>query len=72
MMIHLLCFPSLIKNQAGGKGALYIASLLIQLAVTQEKMETGETEKFIPMANRVKGVNLRALTVKNRGVSTIP
>ena len=59
-------FPSLIKDQSGGKGPLYLASLLIQLAVTQEKMETGEKEKFIPMANRVKGVNLRALTVKNR------
>jgi len=61
-------FPSLIKSQSGGKGPLYLASLLIQLAVTQEKMEVGEKEKFIPMANRVKGVNLRALTVKNRFV----
>lgn len=62
-------FPSLVKSQAGGKGPLYLASLLIQLAVTQEKMESsGEKEKFIPMANRVKGVNLRALTVKNRFV----
>lgn len=60
-------FPSLIKSQAGGKGALYLASLLVQLAVNQEKMDiTGEKESFIPMANRVKGVNLRALTVKNR------
>jgi len=61
-------FPSLIKSQAGGSGPLYLASLLLQLAVTQEKMETDDKEKFIPMANRVKGVNLRALTVKNRFV----
>jgi RecA/RadA recombinase len=61
-------FPSLVKNQAGGKGPLYMASLLLQFAVTQEKIETDEKEDYIPMANRVKGVNLRALTVKNRFV----
>lgn len=59
-------YPSLIKSQAGGKGPLYLASLLVQLSVTQEKMEADDTESFIPMANRVKGVNLRALTIKNR------
>ena len=61
-------YPSLIKSQAGGKGPLYLASLLIQLAVTQEKMEADDKEEFIPMANRVKGINMRALTVKNRFV----
>jgi RecA/RadA recombinase len=59
-------FPSLIKNQAGGKGPLYLASVIVQLAVTQEKNEANSTDEFIPIANRVNGVNLRALTVKNR------
>jgi len=59
-------FPSLIKNQSGGKGLLYLASVLIQLAVTQEKIELNDSDEFIPMTNKIKGVNLRALTVKNR------
>ena len=60
-------FPSLIKNQSGGKGPLYLASLLIQLAVKQDKKEDKkDTKDVIPIANRVKGVVMRALTVKNR------
>jgi len=60
-------FPSLIKNQSGGKGPLYLASLLIQLAVKQDKKKDAkDTENVIPMANRVKGVIMKALTVKNR------
>jgi RecA/RadA recombinase len=62
-------FPSLIKCQGGGKSTVYLPSLLIQLAVTQEKVNDDrkkEKDKFIPIANRIKGVNLRALSVKNR------
>lgn len=59
-------FPSLVKNQAGGKGPMYLASTLVQLAVTQEKDESGDKNEIVPIANRVKGVNLRGLTVKNR------
>jgi len=43
-----------------------MGTTLVQLAVTKENMDANEKEKFIPIANRIKGVNLRALTVKNR------
>jgi len=62
-------FPSLVKNQSGGKGPLYLASLLVQLASKQEKKDGSEdSDEMIPIANRVKGVTMRALTVKNRFV----
>lgn len=62
-------FPSLVKSQGGGKGPLYLASVLVQLATKQEKIDgQKEKEEFIPLANRIKGVTLRALTVKNRFV----
>lgn len=59
-------FPSLLKTQSGGLAPLYLSSLLVQLAVTQEKKDTIEHEEFIPLANRVKGINMRALIAKNR------
>lgn len=60
-------FPSLVKNQAGGKGPVYLASLLIQLALRTEKQDEGnETDVKIPIANKVSGITMRALTVKNR------
>lgn len=63
-------FPSLVKTQSGGSGPLYLASLLIQLGLKQEKAEGNEDENdsMLPIANRVKGVSMRALTVKNRFV----
>jgi hypothetical protein len=61
-------FPSLVKNQSGGKGPLYLASVLIQFGVKQEKTESNDTDKMISIANRVKGITMRALTVKNRFV----
>jgi len=60
-------FPSLVKSQSGGKGPLYLASLLVQLAIRNEKQnEANESDVKIPMANKVSGVTLRTLTVKNR------
>tara|TARA_S200002703_G_scaffold154495_1_gene157369 strand:- start:122 stop:634 length:513 start_codon:yes stop_codon:yes gene_type:complete len=60
-------FPSLIKNQAGGKGPIYLASVLVQLARRDEKHDkTAESDEMIPEANRYSGATLRALTVKNR------
>lgn len=61
-------YTSLIKHQSGGKGPEYNASVVIQLAVTQEKIEDDDIEEYSPLANKVKGVNLRALIVKNRGI----
>lgn len=62
-------FPSLVKNQAGGKGPVYLASLLVQLALRTEKQnDTDDQDVKIPMANKVSGITMRALTVKNRFV----
>ncbi len=60
-------FPSLVKSQSGGKGPMYLASLLIQLGVRNEKNEK-EEEEMIPLANKINGITMRALTVKNRFV----
>lgn len=60
-------FPSLVKNQAGGKGPVYLASLLVQLALRTEKQnDNDESDVKIPMANKVSGITMRALTIKNR------
>jgi len=60
-------YPTLVKSQAGGKGPLYLASVLVQLSATQTKEDEEKTiDKMIPMANRVSGVTLNAMTVKNR------
>ncbi len=58
-------FPSLVKSQAGGKGPIYMASLLVQLAISQEKSADNDDET-IAISKKYNGVNLRALTVKNR------
>jgi RecA/RadA recombinase len=61
-------YPSLVKNQSGGKGPLYLASLLVQLAHKAEKdAKDHEGEKKIAGAERV-GATMSALTVKNRFV----
>jgi len=60
-------FPSLVKNQAGGKGPVYLASVLVQLARRDEKQDkANDDDEMIPEANRFSGATLRALTVKNR------
>lgn len=59
-------FPSLIKNQAGGKGPIYLASVLVQLATRNEKMSENPDESSIAIANNVSGVTMSAMTVKNR------
>lgn len=67
-------FDSMVKNQSGGKAIQYLASLAVQLSVTQEKSgATGSnvnrdaTEDVSPIARKgVNGVTIRALTIKNR------
>lgn len=62
-------FPSLIKNQSGGKGPVYLASVLVQLAKRDEKNDkTNDGDVMLPEANKYSGTTLRALTVKNRFV----
>lgn len=60
-------YPSLVQNQSGGSGPLYMASVIVQLAKKNERQET-EDEAILPEAKNFNGVTLRALTVKNRFV----
>lgn len=60
-------YPSLIKNQSGGSGPLYMASVIVQLAKKNEKAETDD-EEILPEARNYAGATLRALTTKNRFV----
>jgi hypothetical protein len=61
-------FPSLIKNQAGGKGPIYLASVLVQLSTRNEKASENPDEDNIAISNNVSGVTMSAMTVKNRVV----
>jgi recombination protein RecA len=61
-------FPSLIKNQAGGKGPVYLASVLVQLSTRNEKATENPDESNIAISNNVSGVTMSAMTVKNRVV----
>lgn len=62
-------FPTLVKAQSGGKGPVYLASVLVQLAKRDEKHDkTNDDDEILPEANKVSGTTLRALTVKNRFV----
>jgi RecA/RadA recombinase len=60
-------YPSLVKTQAGGKGAIYLASVLLQLASKNEKQDDKrEGDIILPGAKNISGATLRAMTVKNR------
>lgn len=67
-------FPGVVKQQSGGTGPLYMSSVLVQMAVKNEKATGGSnasreaSDEIIPMAKDVNGVTLRALTIKNRVV----
>lgn len=67
-------FPSLVKQQSGGSGPLYMSSVLVQLSSKNEKTNAGSqgsreaVEDVTPLSKDVNGVTLRALTTKNRVV----
>ena len=61
-------YPELVKKQSGGSGPIYLASLLVQLATRNEKIDKNEGEESIAVAHNVSGVTLSAMTVKNRFV----
>jgi hypothetical protein len=62
-------YPSLVQNQSGGSGPLYMASVIVQLAKKNEKQDEGnESDSILPEAKNYSGATLRALTVKNRFV----
>lgn len=61
-------YPELVKKQSGGSGPVYLASLLVQLATRNEKIDKNEDQESIGVAHNVSGVTLSAMTVKNRFV----
>jgi len=61
-------FPTLVKTQSGGKGPIYLASVLVQLSTRNEKSTDNPEEQSIAIAHNISGVTLGALTVKNRFV----
>ena len=62
-------FPTLVKAQSGGKGPVYLASVLVQLAKKDERHDkNNKDDKMLAEAKTYSGTTLRALTVKNRFV----
>ena len=63
-------YPTLVKTQSGGLKPLYLSSVLLQLSTTNEKIEKAKTDKIeaSKLSENISGVNLRALTTKNRFV----
>ena len=61
-------FPTLVKNQSGGKGPIYLASVLVQLSTRNEKSADNPDQESVAIAHNISGVTLGALTVKNRFV----
>ena len=59
--------PTLVKQQAGGSGPIYMASILVQMAAKKEKTDaSNESDEAISESRNYSGVTLRMLTVKNR------
>ena len=59
--------PTLVKNQSGGKGPVYLASVLVQLAKKDSRHDkTADGDEKLAEAKTYSGTILRALTVKNR------
>lgn len=60
-------YPSLVKNQAGGSGPTYLASVLCQIAASNEKQdENNDQDEMLTEARNYSGKTLKFLTVKNR------
>ena len=61
--------PTLVKQQAGGSGPIYMASILVQMAAKKEKTDTSnDKDVALTESRNYSGVTLRMLTVKNRFV----
>lgn len=61
-------FPTLVKTQSGGKGPIYLASVLVQLSTRNEKSSDNPNEASVEISHNISGVTLGAMTVKNRFV----
>lgn len=66
-------YPTLIKNQAGGSGPLYMSSVLLQMSTKQEKASKldnkNANEDSTAISKDVNGLTLRFLTTKNRFIA---
>ena len=61
--------PTLVKQQAGGSGPIYMASILVQMAAKKEKTDSSnDNDVALTESRNYSGVTLRMLTVKNRFV----
>jgi RecA/RadA recombinase len=58
--------PSMIKKQTGGLKPLYIASILVQLSTTANKVADDPNAPKSAMSEWASGVTLKAMTAKNR------
>ena len=64
--------PTLVKQQAGGSGPVYMASILVQMAAKKEKTDAGNTnDEALTESRNYSGVTLRMLTVKNRFIPAL-
>lgn len=61
-------FPSLVKEMPGGRAAVYLPSVTLQLARKPMKEDKDTEDKLAVGQKSYSGVVLRALTVKNRFV----
>jgi len=63
-------YPTLVKNQSGGSGPLYMSSVIVQLATKQEKVGKSDNkdaeEDSTALAKGINGLTIRAFCVKNR------
>jgi RecA/RadA recombinase len=61
-------YPSLVKEMPGGRAAVYLPSVTIQLARKPMKEDKNVDSKLAVLQKNYSGVILKALTVKNRFV----
>lgn len=58
-------YPSIVKTQSGGLQPVYISSVVLQVTTTNEKVSE-EKGTVSNLSNKISGVNLKALSTKNR------
>jgi len=65
-------YPTLVKNQSGGSGPLYMSSVLVQMSTKQERVGKSDnknsSDDVTPISKDVNGLTMRAFTTKNRFV----
>lgn len=63
-------YPTLVKNQSGGSGPLYMSSVLVQMSTKQERVGKSDnknsSDDVTPISKDVNGLTMRAFTTKNR------